>query len=46
MWIKGKLQEAGALSLLSPIDFDTFYNYGRSNLRFYKISEKEYFLDF
>lgn len=46
MWIKGKLQKAEALSVLSLIDFDTFYNYGRSNLRFYKISEKEYFLDF
>ena len=46
MWIKGKLQDAKALDTYKPITFDTFYEYGRSNLRFYKLAEKEYFLDF
>ena len=46
MWIKGKLQDAKVLSIYQPIIFDTFGDYGRSNLRFYKLDNKKYFLDF
>ncbi len=45
MWIKGKLEQAGALETYQPIDLDTFNDYGRSNLRFYKLSPTEYYLD-
>jgi len=45
-WIKGKLQKSGALVPLTPITHDTLGQYGSSSIRFYKISEGKYFMEF
>lgn len=46
MWLKNKLQESGALQPLTPVTMDTLDQYGRSVIRFYKISDGNYFMDF
>lgn len=46
MWIKNKLQKSGALKPLTPFTIDVLETYGRSSIRFYKISEGKYFMDF
>lgn len=46
MWIKTRLQAKGALKEFTPVTEETLDAYGRDSIRFYKISEKEYYLDF
>lgn len=46
MWIKNKLQNSGALIPLTPVSLDTLEAYGRTNIRFYKIDEGKYYMDF
>lgn len=46
MWIKNRLQKSGALIPLTPISTDTLEVYGRSSIRFFKINEKAYYVDF
>lgn len=45
-WIKGKLQVSNALLPLTPVTMDTLDQYGKDALRFYKIGEKKYKLEF
>lgn len=46
MWIKGKLQRANALIPLTPIDEDVLAKFGSDTIRFYKINNTEYFMEF
>jgi len=46
MWLKGKLQKAGALTPLTPVTNDTLMSYGNDTLTFAKISEGKYFMKF
>jgi len=46
MWLKGKLQKAGALQLLKPVTMDTLIDYGNDTLTMYKISNGKYYLKF
>lgn len=46
MWLKSRLQNSGALVPLTPITLDTLEAYGRSSIRFYKMAEGQYFMDF
>lgn len=46
MWLKSKLQKSGALVPLTPITLDTLEAYGRTKIRFYKLSEGRYYIDF
>jgi len=45
-WLKGKLQKSGALVPLTPVTLDTLDQYGSDTLRFYKIGEAKYKLEF
>lgn len=45
-WIKGKLEDSGALTQLSPITPETFEVYGKTSMRLYKIDEHTYYTDF
>ncbi len=46
MWLKQKLQNAGALIPLTPVSDDTLDAYGRSHITFYKFGENKYYMDF
>lgn len=46
MWLKGKLQKAGALIPLTPVTYDTLIDYGNDALTFAKISEGKYYMAF
>lgn len=45
-WIKGKLQDTGALVPYQPVTTATLANYGRDFIRLYRISEGVYRMDF
>ena len=45
-WIKGKLQKKNALLPLTPVTRDTLDIYGKDTIRFYKMSEGKYFMEF
>jgi HKD family nuclease len=45
-WIKGKLQRKGALLPLTPVTQDTLDAYDRDTIRFYKLSDDKYFMEF
>ena len=45
-WIKGKLQKAGALIPLTPVTIETLDKYGNDTIRFYKIREGGYYMEF
>jgi hypothetical protein len=45
-WIKGKLEESGALQKTGVIDESTFETYGTHLLKFYKISDGEFYMSF
>ncbi|MBI2086915.1 MAG: NgoFVII family restriction endonuclease [Candidatus Zambryskibacteria bacterium] len=45
-WIKSKLQNSGVLAPLTPITSETLAKYGKDNLRFYKIEENKYYVEF
>lgn len=45
-WIKGKLQKNGALLPLTPVTQDTLDAYSRDSIKFYKISDDKYFMEF
>lgn len=46
IWLKGKLENSGALSRLEPVTLDTLIEYGKSDLVFYKIEEGKYYMEF
>jgi hypothetical protein len=46
MWIKKKLQDSEALIPLTPVTQDTLDQYGRDSIRFYKLSDTKYYIDF
>ncbi|MDD5150954.1 MAG: NgoFVII family restriction endonuclease [Flavobacterium sp.] len=46
MWIKGKLQKAGALIPLTPVTNDTLMTYGNDTLTFAKIADGKYYMKF
>lgn len=46
MWLKGKLQKAGALDLLTPVTYDTLIDYGNDKLVFYKWKSGKYYMEF
>lgn len=45
-WIKGKLQKSDALIPLTPVTQETLDKYGNDTIRFYKIRDGEYFVEF
>ncbi len=45
-WIKGKLQKANALIPLTPVTQETLDKYGNDTIRFYKIRDGEYYVEF
>jgi len=45
-WIKGKLQNSGALQPFTPVTLETLAIYGSSTLRFCKIGPGKYYLEF
>lgn len=45
-WIKGKMERAGALEVGDVIDGSTFDTYGSDMLRFYRISDGEFYMIF
>ncbi len=47
-WLKGRLEEAGALKPGAPVTLETLQDYGRSSMRFTKLAapENTWFLDF
>jgi hypothetical protein len=45
-WIKGKLEQSGALQQFEPVTSQTLQNYGRDYIRLYKLSDSDYFLEF
>lgn len=46
MWLKGKLQQSGALMPLTPVTNDTLLEYGNNKIEFYKIEDGKYFMKF
>lgn len=46
MWLKGKLQKAGALTPLTPVTNDTLIDYGNDTLTFAKIADGKYYMAF
>ena len=46
MWLKGKLQRAGALTPLTPVTKDTLIDYRNDKLTFYKIKNGKYYMEF
>lgn len=46
MWIKKKLQDSGSLVTLTPVTQDTFDQYGKDSIKFYKITDSKYYLEF
>jgi hypothetical protein len=46
VWIKGKLQRAGALIPLTPVTEEVLDKYGNDTINFYKIADGKYFLQF
>lgn len=46
MWIKSKLQDSGALVPLTPVTQDTLDQYGRDSIRFHKVSDTKYYVQF
>lgn len=46
MWLKGKLQKAGALIPLTPVTNDTLMSYGNDTLTFSKIADGKYYMKF
>lgn len=45
-WIKGKLQQSGALVPFEPVTSQTLRDYGRDYIRLHKTSDSEYFMEF
>jgi hypothetical protein len=45
-WIKGKLQDNGALQLFEMVTKETLEKYGKNKITFYQISKNEYYLEF
>ena len=45
-WIKGKLQNANALVPLTPVTQDTLDQYGHNTIKFYKMAEGKYYIEF
>ncbi|XZN94103.1 MAG: AAA family ATPase [Microcoleus sp.] len=45
-WIKGKLEQSGALKQFEPVTSETLQKYGRDYIRLYKLSDYNYYLEF
>ncbi len=45
-WIKGKLQKSGALIPLTPVTQDILDIYGNDTIRFYKLDNDRYYVEF
>ena len=45
-WIKGKMQKKGALIPLTPVTQETLDKYGNDSIRFYKIQDGKYYMEF
>ena len=45
-WIKGKLQKANALVPLTPVTQDTLDQYGNDTIKFYKMDDGKYYMEF
>ena len=45
-WIKGKMEQHGALMRLHPFNLDVLENYGKDSIKFYKISEGNFYIQF
>lgn len=46
IWLKGKLEQKGALKKYEPVTVDTLEEYGNDKLSLYKIEEGKYFMSF
>ncbi len=46
MWIKGKLERAGALDKYEPVTEETLNEYGNNEVRFYRIENNQYYMTF
>ena len=46
LWIKGKLQNSGALGHFEVVTSETLKSYGRDFIRLYRIKDSEYLMDF
>lgn len=46
IWLKGKLERAGALNKYEPVTLDVLEEYGNDKLTFYKIDEGKYYMEF
>ncbi len=45
-WLKLKLQKRGALDPLQPVTRDTFEIYGRDSIKFYKLGNGSFYMEF
>lgn len=46
IWLKGKLEQSGALKKYEPVTLDTLEEYGNDKLTLYKIEEGKFFMEF
>lgn len=46
IWLKGKLERAGALQKYEPVTLDTLIEYGNQTLTLYKIDDGKYYMEF
>ena len=46
LWIKGRLEQSGALKKYDPVTLDTLQEYGNDKLIFYKFGNNNYYLYF
>jgi len=46
IWLKSKLERSGALKKYEPVTLDTLIEYGNDKLRFYKMEEGKFYMEF
>lgn len=46
IWLKGKLERSGTLQKYEPVTMDTLEEYGNDKLKFYKMKEGKFYLEF
>jgi len=46
MWIKGKLERAGALNMYEPVTLDSLAEYGNDRITFYRMATNKYYMEF
>jgi len=46
IWLKGKLERSGALKKYEPVTLDVLEEYGNDTVRFYKMADDAYYMEF